>query len=442
VKIPFNPQSQEFSMPEWLPKIRQWFKRVFPAVGRKPGPAETDLAPEAVEQDQAGLVPYDENLLERSRTQWQFGDWQTLARLERDTLQHHPDRAKLALLAAAGHAQMGDTEKARQFTRLARDWGCGNKLISQVLIAGVYNTLGKASAIAGQEERALAHFEDGVRLANSGGDVRLLTQARVQHQIQAFDIKWKGQPFNKISSRYQPPTTLEFRINTSSLSGSQCPSDVYECLALLHENLKPKLYLEIGVLEGKSLALAQCESVGVDPIPRQLDHLPDTTHVVTATSDEFFVDMADEWVQCSPDFVFMDGMPLLDYALRDFINIEQRSHAATLVAVANIYPKYPEQAMRRRTGTDWIGDVWKLPQILVEHRPDLKMIGLDVEHYGLLLITNLDPKNQILKEKLPDILKASEPVAEPPADVMKKKGAMNWDDPDVAAFFRQGTPVV
>jgi hypothetical protein len=25
---------------------------------------------------EASLVPYDENLLERSRTQWQFGDWQ------------------------------------------------------------------------------------------------------------------------------------------------------------------------------------------------------------------------------------------------------------------------------------------------------------------------------------------------------------------------------
>jgi hypothetical protein len=31
--------------------------------------------------DQA-VVPYDENLLERARTQWQFGDWQSLASLE------------------------------------------------------------------------------------------------------------------------------------------------------------------------------------------------------------------------------------------------------------------------------------------------------------------------------------------------------------------------
>jgi hypothetical protein len=63
----------------------------------------------AIEQQ---LVPYDENLLERARTQWQFGDWDSLAKLERDTLQHHPDRAKLALLAAAGHLRTGVLQRA------------------------------------------------------------------------------------------------------------------------------------------------------------------------------------------------------------------------------------------------------------------------------------------------------------------------------------------
>ncbi len=73
-------------------------------------------------------------LLERSSTQWQFGDWDSLAKLERDTLQHLPDRAKLALLAAAGHLQLGNDQAAFQCTRMAQDWGCSKKLISQILI--------------------------------------------------------------------------------------------------------------------------------------------------------------------------------------------------------------------------------------------------------------------------------------------------------------------
>ncbi|MGI9210908.1 MAG: hypothetical protein ACR2HF_00380, partial [Methylococcaceae bacterium] len=31
-------------------------------------------------------VAYDEYLLEKSRTQWQFGDWNSLAKLDRETL--------------------------------------------------------------------------------------------------------------------------------------------------------------------------------------------------------------------------------------------------------------------------------------------------------------------------------------------------------------------
>ncbi|MDD2882982.1 MAG: hypothetical protein PHQ58_21430 [Rhodoferax sp.] len=128
-------------------------------------------------------MPYDENLLERSRAQWQFGDWQSLTKLDRDTLQHHPDRAKLALLCAAGHQAQGNVAEARQHTRLAIDWGCSKKLISQVLISGVYNTLGCAAAINGQENRAIRHFQAAMHTGAAGSDMQLLTQARVGHQL-------------------------------------------------------------------------------------------------------------------------------------------------------------------------------------------------------------------------------------------------------------------
>lgn len=128
------------------------------------------------------LVPYDENLLERARTQWQFGDWKSLAQLGRDTLQHHPDRAKLALLAAAGRLQTGQDAEAKAYIRLAQDWGCSKKLISQILIAGVYNSLGRFAVIANQQTRALQHFENAIQIGTPGADRRLITQARINEQ--------------------------------------------------------------------------------------------------------------------------------------------------------------------------------------------------------------------------------------------------------------------
>ena len=130
------------------------------------------------EVDSCSLVPYDENLLERSRTQWQFGDWQSLTKLSRDNLQHHPDRAKLALLAAAGLLQTGDTCAARRFVRLAQDWGCGKKLLCQVLVAGVHNSLGRALMANGQDQRALRHIEESISVVQPELDKELLSEAR------------------------------------------------------------------------------------------------------------------------------------------------------------------------------------------------------------------------------------------------------------------------
>jgi hypothetical protein len=129
------------------------------------------------------LVPYDENLLERARTQWQFGDWQSLANLDRDTLQHHPDRAKLVLLAAAGRMQIGQDSEARQYIRLAQDWGCSKKHISQVLISGVHNSIGMAAAMGAHQQRAALHFEKAISIGSPSSDIKLLTQARTAHQV-------------------------------------------------------------------------------------------------------------------------------------------------------------------------------------------------------------------------------------------------------------------
>jgi hypothetical protein len=133
------------------------------------------------------LVPYDESLLDRSRTQWQFGDWASLCALTRNDLQHHPDRAKLALLAAAGHQQIGDMTETKAWVRLAGEWGCNQKLINQILIAGAQNTLARAAALAGQDQKALALFEAAIDTGSPHAD-RLIKRARATHQFEQLGL--------------------------------------------------------------------------------------------------------------------------------------------------------------------------------------------------------------------------------------------------------------
>ena len=160
---------------------------------------------------ETGSVPYDENLLEKARTQWQFGDWESLAKLERDLLQHHPDRAKLALLAGAGRMQVGHTHAARHYLRLAEDWGCSRKLISRVVISGVHNSLGRAASLLGQTQRAQLHFEDSIRAGMPQGEIRLVTLARIQHQstlvLERHSIS--PDPQEPVSMPRQSPNTAE-----------------------------------------------------------------------------------------------------------------------------------------------------------------------------------------------------------------------------------------
>lgn len=134
------------------------------------------------------IVPYDENLLERSRTQWQFGEWRSLAKLDYKTLQHHPDRAKLALLATAGLLQVGNSSKARKYIRLALDWGVSEKLISQILIATVHDSLGRISALAGYQSRAIRHFESAAAIGAPGCDLHLTAMARASYQVGPLQI--------------------------------------------------------------------------------------------------------------------------------------------------------------------------------------------------------------------------------------------------------------
>jgi len=48
---------------------------------------------------------------------------------------------KLALVVAAAWQQAGDHAAARRFMDLAKKWGCDKKLMAQLLVAGVHNTL-------------------------------------------------------------------------------------------------------------------------------------------------------------------------------------------------------------------------------------------------------------------------------------------------------------
>lgn len=127
--------------------------------------------------------------LDQARAHWWEGDWSALAELAGDQLERHPQRDRLALLAAAGFHAQGMIDQARHYCDLAQQWGVSPRLTARVLIGGVHNTLGRAAAIDGDDViRVHHHFSAAVASAVSGPSERLVTPIRQQEQLRQLGL--------------------------------------------------------------------------------------------------------------------------------------------------------------------------------------------------------------------------------------------------------------
>ncbi len=178
----------------------------------------------------------------------------------------------------------------------------------------------------------------------------------------------------------------------------------------LHQSLKPKVYFEIGTESGASLDLARCLSVAVDPafgIEADVMGAKPGLILQQTTSDDFFASGLLEQLGLKIDLAFLDGMHLFEFLLRDFINTERHMSPDGTVLMHDCVPFSAAGARRewdRRETRSWTGDVWKLLPILREYRPDLTVRVFDTPPSGLVVITGVDPENQVLSDKQDEIL--------------------------------------
>jgi hypothetical protein len=181
-------------------------------------------------------------------------------------------------------------------------------------------------------------------------------------------------------------------------------------LRKIHETIRPNIYLEIGVAEGTTLALARPPTIaiGVDP-KTTLTSTPLTdTRVFPQTSDDFFASAAGValFAEYRVDFAFIDGLHQFEQALRDFTNIEKWSRRETVVAVHDTLPLNELTQRREQESGFWTGDVWKLVIALKDRRPDLDICTVPVFPAGLTLITGLAPASHVLTDEYDAIVKA------------------------------------
>ena len=199
-------------------------------------------------------------------------------------------------------------------------------------------------------------------------------------------------------------------------------------LRSVHERLAPAAYLEIGIRNGNSLALARCRAVGIDPAFAIHAELDGDVALFRTTSDEYF-SRADPLGPTGGEpfeLSFIDGLHLFEFALRDFIFAERHSSARGMIVFDDVLPRSIPEAARERHTHGWTGDVFGVLQVLERYRPDLVVIPLDTRPTGLLAVVGLDPENEVLVDRFDEILaEFRRPDPQPvPSDILDRRSVV------------------
>lgn len=196
-----------------------------------------------------------------------------------------------------------------------------------------------------------------------------------------------------------------------ALASLRFPGPPYrDVLRRVHELVRPRRYLEIGVETGATLAFAHAAErvIGIDPDASKLrrDLVPPNAQVFHETSDAFFARHSREQALGAHrlDLSFIDGMHLFEYALRDFMNVEAWSEPNGVVVLHDCLPISPLSANRERRSNFWVGDVWKVVDILRQYRPDLRVKIVATAPSGLCVVRGLDPSSRVLWDELDRIV--------------------------------------
>jgi tetratricopeptide (TPR) repeat protein len=214
-----------------------------------------------------------------------------------------------------------------------------------------------------------------------------------------------------------------------ALASLHLPGPPYrDVLRRLHESLRPRCYLEIGVETGATLSMAQAaqQVIGIDPDRSKLrpELVPKNARVFHETSDAFFASHPRELLLGKErlDLAFIDGMHWFEYALRDFINVEAWSSPDATIVLHDCLPVFPLTASRERQTKFWVGDVWKVVCILRELRPELRVKIIATAPSGLCVVRGLDPGSKVLSAALDEVLERYRDMPYPAAALQAPAG--------------------
>ena len=194
----------------------------------------------------------------------------------------------------------------------------------------------------------------------------------------------------------------------------------HQFLTMLHDLLRPHVYLEVGVQYGLSLDLAVHSSwaIGIDPQP--LVQAKGNQTIYQMTSDRYFAfpqDNAPDQI----DMAFIDGSHIFEDALNDFVNIAALCGPKSVIVFDDVLPYTQEMTSREPVPGDWTGDVWKVHYILSSYLPNCYLA--DTFPTGTMVVWGFPLDQRKLQDWIRFTAPRVDPEARVPDDVIKRNFA-------------------
>lgn len=326
-----------------------------------------------------------------------------------------PSASSESASAEAPSRALDDVERAllAQLHFSAGAWREGLELVrgAQRRARGLCLLEARALFALGERDAALELLREWVALEPDSG-------LGLYYQAQLLTQAGRG-PEAAVALRALVAHQPDFPGALQSLATLMFPGPPYrEVLRHIHDVLRPRTYLEIGVEHGTSLALAvhSDQVVGVDPVPRPpARELPRTARLYHMTSDAFFAQHRREEIfgDSVVELAFIDGMHWFEHALRDFCNVERWCGPGSTVILHDCLPVAGVAASRERQTTFWVGDTWKALECLLHERPDLQISIIPCHPSGLVVVRNLDPGSSLSSSRLDALSTRYLPLAYP-----------------------------
>lgn len=186
--------------------------------------------------------------------------------------------------------------------------------------------------------------------------------------------------------------------------------DYVAWLGGIHDNLKPRSYLEVGLAKGRSLSAVgpHTLSVGVDPAFDITHSIVSPTRLFRMTSDTFFQAFkSEELFGQKVDLCFLDGLHHFEQTFRDLVHVARHTHEKSVVAIHSTISVHEIATLRNPVTDFWTGDVWKMVYLINEFFPNLEMWTIPTYPSGLTILKGFDgtsPEHSVWERRAEEIV--------------------------------------